>query len=117
LTPREAGDFRKFTIGPATDPKVAADYFNRQLQIISQAVERERTKGRARGVDDAVIGSYLDLPRDQVRPSGAPAAGGGATQRQSFATEAEADAAYRAGTIQDGTPISVGGRNATYRAR
>ena len=117
LTPREAADFRKFTIGPATDPNVAADYFNRQLQIIAQAVERERRKGLARGVDEAVIGSYLDLPQDQIRPGGAPAAGGGATQRQSFATEAEADAAFAAGTLQDGAPISVGGRNATYRAQ
>jgi hypothetical protein len=116
LTPREAGDFRKFTIGPATDPKVAADYFNRQLQIIAQAVERERAKGRTRGVDDAVIGSYLDLPKDQVTPGGsnAPAAGGG--QRQAFATEAEADAAFAAGKIGDGSKITIGGRNATYRA-
>lgn len=116
LTPREAADFRKFTIGPATDPRVAADYFNRQLQIIAQAVERERAKGRTRGVDDAVIGSYLDLPKDQVTPRGsnAPAAGGG--QRPAFATEAEADAAFQAGTIQDGSKITIGGRNATYRA-
>jgi len=52
-----------------------------------------------------------------VRTSEQPAAGGGATQRPSFASEAEANAAFQAGTIQDGTPISVGGRNATYRAR
>lgn len=42
---------------------------------------------------------------------------GGATQRPSFASEAEADAAFASGSIQDGTPISVGGRNAIYRAR
>lgn len=121
LTPREAADFRKFTIGPATDPRVAADYFDRQLQIIAQAVERERAKGRARGVDDAVIGSYLDLPSDQVRPAGgrdrgAAPAGEGGVQRPAFNTEAEADAAYNAGTIDDGTKITIGGRNATYRA-
>jgi hypothetical protein len=52
-----------------------------------------------------------------VRTSEQPAAGGGATQRPSFASEAEANAAFQAGTIQDGTPINVGGRNATYRAR
>ena len=51
-----------------------------------------------------------------VSASQQPAAGG-ATQRPSFATEAEADAAFASGSIQDGTPISVGGRNATYRAR
>jgi len=52
-----------------------------------------------------------------VRTSEQPAAGGGAAQRPSFASEAEANAAFQAGTIQDGTPINVGGRNATYRAR
>jgi len=49
--------------------------------------------------------------------AGEQPAAGGATQRPSFATEAEADAACASGRIQDGTPISVGGRNATYRAR
>jgi len=52
-----------------------------------------------------------------VRTSEQPAAGGGATQRPSFASEAAADAAFKAGSIQDGTPINVGGRNATYRVR
>ena len=41
----------------------------------------------------------------------------GATQRPSFASEAEANAAFESGAIRDGTPISVGGRNAIYRAR
>jgi len=50
-----------------------------------------------------------------VSASEQPAAG--ATQRRSFASEAEADAAFASGAIQDGTPISVGGRNAIYRAR
>jgi hypothetical protein len=52
-----------------------------------------------------------------VSASEQPAAGGGATQRQSFASEAEANAAFESGAIRDGTPISVGGRNAIYRAR
>ena len=51
-----------------------------------------------------------------VSTSEQPAAGG-ATQRPSFASEAEADAAFASGAIQDKTPISVGGRNAIYRAR
>jgi hypothetical protein len=51
-----------------------------------------------------------------VSASEQPAAGG-ATQRRSFASEAEANAAFASGAIQDGTPISVGGRNAIYRAR
>ena len=51
-----------------------------------------------------------------VSTSEQPAASG-ATQRPSFASEAEANAAFESGTIRDGTPISVGGRNAIYRAR
>ena len=51
-----------------------------------------------------------------VSASEQPAASG-ATQRPSFASEAEADAAFASGAIRDGTPISVGGRNAIYRAR
>ena len=59
---------------------------------------------------------YPSLKARQEGASQQPAVGG-ATQRPSFATEAEADAAFASGRIQDGTPISVGGRNATYRAR
>ena len=51
-----------------------------------------------------------------VSASEQPAASG-ATHRPSFASEAEADAAFASGAIRDGTPISVGGRNAIYRAR
>ena len=51
-----------------------------------------------------------------VSASEQPAASG-ATQRPSFASEAEANAAFESGAIRDGTPISVGGRNAIYRTR
>jgi hypothetical protein len=51
-----------------------------------------------------------------VSASEQPAASN-ATQRPSFASEAEANAAFESGAIRDGTPISVGGRNAIYRAR
>jgi hypothetical protein len=54
-------------------------------------------------------------PSLKARQEGA--ASGGETQRPSFASEAEADAAFASGAIQDKTPISVGGRNAIYRAR
>ena len=54
-------------------------------------------------------------PSLKARQEGA--ASGGETQRRSFASEAEANAAFASGAIQDGTPISVGGRNAIYRAR
>ena len=121
LTPREAGDFRKFTIGPATAPEVADDYFNRQIQIIQQAVERERKKGRARGVSDDTLSSYLDLPQDEVVPAaqggrpgqGATAPAGG-PRPPSFASVAEADAAFKEKRIKVGDEIIVGGRRATY---
>jgi hypothetical protein len=66
LTPREAEDFRKFTLSPATDPGVANSYFNNQINIIKSAIERERTKARSRGVNDETISAYLDVPQDQT---------------------------------------------------
>jgi hypothetical protein len=119
LTPREAGDFRKFTIGPATAPEVADDYFNRQIQIIQQAVERERKKGRARGVSDDTLSSYLDLPQDEVVPAaqgGRPGQGAtaGGPRPPSFGSVEEADAAFREKRIKVGDEIIVGGRRATY---
>lgn len=118
LTPREAGDFRKFTIGPATDPQVADNYFKKQIDIINGAVERERRKGRARGVSDETLSAYLDTPQDEM--PAAPAGGGGATNRPvipSFASEAELDAAAARGEIQDGDQVTVGGRTGKYRSR
>jgi hypothetical protein len=73
LTPREAGDFRKFNVGPATAPDVAENYFNRQVEIVKNAVERERAKGRARGVSEETLSAYLDLPEDmRAAPAQAP---------------------------------------------
>jgi len=69
LTPREAEDFRKFTLSPATAPNVADNYFNNQIQIIRAAIERERGKAKSRGVNDETISAYLDVPQDQ---SGGP---------------------------------------------
>jgi hypothetical protein len=66
LTPREAEDFRKFTLSPATAPDVANNYFNNQISIIKSAIERERTKARSRGVNDETISAYLDVPQDQT---------------------------------------------------
>jgi tetratricopeptide (TPR) repeat protein len=66
LTPREAEDFRKFTLSPATAPDVANNYFNNQISIIKSAIERERTKARSRGVTDETISAYLDVPQDQT---------------------------------------------------
>jgi len=66
LTPREAEDFRKFTISPATDPAVADRFFTNQINIVKTAIERERRKARARGVEDEIISAYLDVPEDQT---------------------------------------------------
>jgi hypothetical protein len=64
LTPREAEDFRKFTLSPATAPSIADAYFNNQVKIIRSAIERERRKASARGVTDDTISAYLDVPDD-----------------------------------------------------
>jgi hypothetical protein len=69
LTPREAEDFRKFTISPATDPVVADKFFANQINIVKNAIERERRKAKARGVTDETVSAYLDIPEDQT---GAP---------------------------------------------
>jgi hypothetical protein len=120
LTPREAADFRKFNVGPATAPNVAEDYFDRQIQIVRNAVERERAKGRARNVSEETLSAFLDLPEDDVIPGGQggaparPAPRVGGPRPPAFASVEEADAAFRAGTIQVGDEITVGGRRAIY---
>jgi hypothetical protein len=110
LTPREAGDFRKFNVGPATDPQVAEQYFNRQIAIVKKAVERERRKGRARGVSEETLSSFLDLPEDEDETgagAGAPRAAG--PRPRSFNTEEEAQAAFNRGEIRAGDEIIVNG--------
>jgi hypothetical protein len=69
LTPREAEDFRKFTLSPATAPNVADAYFNNQVKIIRSAIERERRKASARGVNDDTISAYLDVPDEGGAPT------------------------------------------------
>lgn len=115
LTPREAGDFRKFNIGPATDPKVAENYFNRQIEIVKNAVERERRKAQARGVSDQTISAYLDLPEDEVQAPAAPAAAPVGPRPRSFATEAELEAAASRGEVRDNDEVIVGGVKGRYK--
>jgi len=89
LTPREAEDFRKFTLSPATAPNIASNYFANQLKIIKTAVERERRKASARNVSDETISAYLDLPEDETpAPAPAPAA----PKIPTIRTQAEFDA-------------------------
>jgi hypothetical protein len=112
LTPREAADFRKFNVGPATAPDVAEDYFNRQKEIIRRAVARERAKGRARGVSQETLSAFLDIPQDEDDGQ-APSAGGG-PRPPSFATEADLDAAVARGEIKDGDEVIVKGVKGKY---
>ena len=112
LTPREAADFRKFNVGPATAPDVAEDYFNRQKEIIRRAVARERAKGRARGVSQETLSAFLDVPQDEDDGQ-APSAGGG-PRPPSFATEADLDAAVARGEIEDGDEVIVKGVKGKY---
>ena len=59
LTNREQADFEKFTISPATSPEQAAMFFQRQVDIINGARDRERNKGLTRRVSPDVIDAYL----------------------------------------------------------
>lgn len=112
LTPREAGDFRKFNVGPATAPDIAEDYFKRQIAIVKGAVERERKKGLARGVSPETLSAYLDTPTDEVVR---PAAGGGAKAPKTFANVADMEAAAARREIEDGDPVVIDGVKGTYR--
>lgn len=62
------------------------------------------------------INELLTQARGGQVQSAAPAAPGAGTERKSFASEAEADAAFNAGQIKDNEKITINGRNATYRA-
>jgi hypothetical protein len=102
LTGREAEDFRKFTISPATDPKIAMDYLNKQMQLVNNAVAREKGKALALRIPADVIDAYIGLPEDSQSP-------------KSFNTAAELDAAAARGEIQKGDRVTVGGQTGTYQ--
>lgn len=102
LTGREAQDFRKFTISPATGPKIAMEYLNKQMQIVNNAVARERKKATALRIPADVIDAYIGSPEDSQSP-------------KSFNTAAELDAAAARGEIQKGDRVTVGGQTGTYQ--
>lgn len=117
LTPREAGDFRNFTISPATSYDVVQRFFQNQNKVIREKAQRELEIARSYRVPDRVSAAYLRMPEILEQPAGAdrgrqPSAGG--PRPPAFASEAEANAAFRAGTIQVGDEITVGGRRAIY---
>lgn len=117
LTPREAGDFRNFTISPATSYDVVQRFFENQNKVIREKAQRELEIARSYKVPDRVSAAYLRMPEILEQPAAAdrgrqPAAGG--PRPPSFATAEEAEAAFRAGTIKQGDEITVGGRRAIY---
>ncbi len=114
LTSREAADFDRFTVSPATDPQQAELFFNNQRKIISDAIAREKAKGRARGVSEATVSAYLDLPTDEVVAPAPAAKPTGGPRPPAFANEAEAQAAFDRKEIKEGDEIIVGGRRATF---
>jgi hypothetical protein len=102
LTGREAQDFRKFTISPATDPAIAMDYLNKQMQIVNNAVARERKKATALKVPADVIDAYIELPEESRAP-------------KSFKSVDELDAAAARGEVKKGDKVTVGGQTGTYQ--
>jgi hypothetical protein len=102
LTGREADDFRKFTISPATEPGIAMDYLAKQMQTVNNAVARERSKALSLRIPSDVIDAYIGLPEDSKAP-------------KSFNTAAELDAAAARGEVEKGDKVIVGGQTGTYQ--
>lgn len=102
LTGREADDFRKFTISPATDPKIAMDYLSKQMQLVNNAVARERNKAISLRIPADVIDAYVGLPEESLAP-------------KSFKSVDELDAAAARGEVKKGDKVTVGGQTGTYQ--
>lgn len=102
LTGREADDFRKFTISPATDPAIAMDYLSKQMQVVNNAVARERNKAISLRIPADVIDAYIGLPEESLAP-------------KSFKSVDELDAAAARGEVKKGDKVTVGGQTGTYQ--
>lgn len=61
LTKAEEKNFDRTIITPATNPSLATKFFEEQVAIVNDAVNREVSKGLARGVDPEVISTYLGV--------------------------------------------------------
>lgn len=103
LTGAERDAFRQFTISPATAPNVAVDYLNKQMQLVNNAVARERSKAIALRIPPKVIDAYIGLPEESQGP-------------KSFANVEELDAAAKRGEVKAGDRVTVGGQTGTYQA-
>jgi len=71
LTKPEKENFDRTIITPATKPSLAVKFFEEQVGIINNAVNREVSKGVARGVDPEVISSYLGVNLGSTQRQGA----------------------------------------------
>jgi hypothetical protein len=76
LTKNEKENFDRTVISPATEPKIARQFFNEQVAILNRAIAKEARKGLALNVDPEVIEAYLDvslaqLPGAQAAPAAA----------------------------------------------
>lgn len=103
LTGAERDAFRQFTISPATAPNVAVEYLNKQMQLVNNAVARERAKAISLRIPPKVIDAYIGLPEESQGP-------------KSFANVEELDAAAKRGEVKAGDRVTVGGRTGTYQA-
>ena len=76
LTKPEKENFDRTIITPATEPEIAKQFFETQVQIINNAVAREVQKGLARNVDPDIISAYLGVNVGQMRPAQQPPTAG-----------------------------------------
>jgi len=81
--------------------------FIRQLEDIES--DYEIGPGTQQRISELLIQARGGQPQTAAAP-------GAGAERKSFASEAEADAAFASGKIQDNEKITIDGRNATYRA-
>jgi hypothetical protein len=81
--------------------------FIRQLEDIES--DYEIGPGTQQRINELLIQARGGQPQTAAAP-------GAGAERKSFASEAEADAAFASGKIQDNEKITIDGRNATYRA-
>jgi hypothetical protein len=62
LTRAEESSFDAFTINPTTSPENAKMYFDRQVDIVNKAAERQRKIGSSLGINNQTLNAYLGEP-------------------------------------------------------